>query len=85
MHKIYVNPKGTDITEAYESHHLDIDKANRIAQKYHVRGASKKRNVKLTFDEDGFYKTLKRRVVQHLQKSPKSKRNPTDVLEYILC
>lgn len=53
--------KGTDITEAFESHHI-TPKANQFLPKFYVRNASQPRNYLLTFNDDGFYKTLKRRV-----------------------
>lgn len=36
--------------------------------KYKIRDASMPRNYKLTFDENGFYKTLKRRIITELGK-----------------
>lgn len=57
--------KGTDITEAFESHHI-TPKANQLLPKFYVRNASQPRNYLLTFNDDGFYKTLKRRVALKL-------------------
>lgn len=57
--------EGTDITEAFESHHI-APKASRLLPKFYVRDASKPRNYLLTFNDDGFYKTLKRRVAAQL-------------------
>lgn len=36
---------------------------------YKVREASQPRNYKLTFKEDGFYRTLKRKVVKKLEET----------------
>lgn len=57
--------KGTDITEAFESHHI-TQRANKLLPKFFIRYASKPRNYLLTFKEDGFYKTLKRRVASKI-------------------
>lgn len=58
---------GTDITEAYETHHLHMDRANSILAQYRVGAAIGERSVRFTFDETGFYQTLRRRVVKHLE------------------
>lgn len=47
--------------------------------KYIVREASKPRNIKLTFHEDGFYQTLKRRVVAKLSETQTHSRLLSDV------
>lgn len=60
---------------------MDIEKSNQIAQKYYVRRAAAERNVKFTFAKDGFYQTLKRRVVQKLKESPKTLRSKTNVFK----
>ncbi|OXA47486.1 cytochrome b5-related protein [Folsomia candida] len=55
--------KGMDITEAFESAHvIGGGKVNQILAKYYVKDVNFKRNSPFTFKEDGFYKTLKRRV-----------------------
>lgn len=57
--------RGTDITEAFETSHLvNVEKVDAILAKYYVRDADvgHVRNSPYTFEEDGFYKTLKRRV-----------------------
>nr|CAD7423343.1 unnamed protein product [Timema monikensis] len=64
--------KGTDITEAFEAHHLSkIPEA--MLKNFHVRAASTRRNSPYTFKEDGFYRTLKKRVQEALEKEPKPK------------
>lgn len=57
---------GQDITEAFNIHHLNMDKVEPIMKKYRVRDTTRPRNVKLTFDENGFYMTLKRKVAAEL-------------------
>lgn len=58
--------RGQDITEAFFTHHLDTSKLEPILKKYRVKETTKPRNVKLTFREDGFYMTLRRRVAAKL-------------------
>lgn len=57
--------EGCDITEQFETHHL-TSKANQLIGKFYVRDAALPRNYKLTFNDDGFYRTLKRRVADQL-------------------
>lgn len=57
--------KGIDITEQFETHHI-TDTAEKMLKKFYVRDASSPRNYKITFNEDGFYKTLKRRVASKI-------------------
>ncbi|CAG7836518.1 unnamed protein product [Allacma fusca] len=55
--------RGTDITEAFESSHIvNYQNVEKILAKYYVKDATEKRNSPYTFKNDGFYKTLKRRV-----------------------
>ncbi|XP_076274852.1 cytochrome b5-related isoform X2 [Rhynchophorus ferrugineus] len=71
--------KGTDITEAFESHHLS-DKAEQLLPKYYVRKARTKRNFPWTFHEDGFYKSLKRNIVKELERLPQKSITKSKVL-----
>jgi hypothetical protein len=57
--------KGIDITEQFETHHI-TGKAEQILKKYFVREAAEPRNYKFTYNEKGFYRTLKRRVAEKL-------------------
>lgn len=53
----------TDITEAFEaSHVVNVNKVEAVLAKYYVKDAEQPRNSPYTFKEEGFYKTLKRRV-----------------------
>ncbi|KAK2722214.1 cytochrome b5-related protein-like isoform X2 [Artemia franciscana] len=61
--------RGTDVTEAFESHHL-TDNAEMILKKYFVREIEEPRNSPYTFKSDGFYKVLKRRVAKELPTIP---------------
>lgn len=53
--------QGVDITEQFETHHI-TDLAQKLLPKFYVRDTALPRNYKITFAENGFYKTLKRRV-----------------------
>lgn len=72
--------KNTDITELFESSHVDIEKAKGYLSKYYVKKASKPRNSRsLTFHPDGFYCVLRKRVFEMLkvkQAESKSKKWP---------
>lgn len=59
--------QGTDITEAFEVHHLNYVKAKSVLQKYRVRDAKLPRNFKFTYKETGFYYTLRHRVAEKLK------------------
>ncbi|XP_058816332.1 cytochrome b5-related protein-like, partial [Topomyia yanbarensis] len=64
--------KGTDITELFETHHITT-RAEGLLPKFKVREAKQPRNVRLSFKDNGFYRTLKRRVrdkLPELDKSP---------------
>ncbi|CAG7816722.1 unnamed protein product [Allacma fusca] len=55
--------RGMDITELFEnSHVIEIDKVEATLKKFFVQDAPHPRNSPYTFEPDGFYKTLKRRV-----------------------
>lgn len=71
--------QGTDITEAFESHHLD-ENVNKVLQKFYVRDAKTPRNSPFTFEEDGFYKTLKKAVREELKIIPKNVPKYTDMV-----
>lgn len=72
--------KGTDITEAFEAHHL-TSAPEKMISKYKVREAAKPRIYTLTLHEDGFYKTLKRRVIEKLKTTDKAPKRKSDVSE----
>ena len=58
--------QGTDITEAFESHHI-TPKAGDVLKNYYVREAVDPRNYFFTYDENGFYRTLKKRITEKLK------------------
>ncbi|KAH8378431.1 hypothetical protein KR093_011331 [Drosophila rubida] len=73
------NTKGTDITEPFESHHIE-ENAARMLSKFEVRSATKPRNYKFTLHENGFYMVLKRRVRQKLRSIHYQPTRKTDLL-----
>lgn len=62
-HKLNEMFARTDITEAFEASHIvNVNKVETILAKYYVKDADHPRNSPYTFNEQGFYKTLKRRA-----------------------
>ncbi|XP_054290732.1 cytochrome b5-related protein-like isoform X2 [Macrosteles quadrilineatus] len=61
--------KGTDITEAFESHHLS-PLATKILPNFYVRKANAPRNSPFTFKDDGFFRMMKSRVYEKLKHVP---------------
>jgi Fatty acid desaturase len=59
------------VTETFESHHI-TEKASLVLKKFYVREASQPRNYKFLYPEDGFYRTLKRRVADKIKENPKA-------------
>jgi len=58
--------RGQDITEAFEVHHLNMPKVQKVLKTMYVKDASKEYVGKYTWDENGFYRTVKRRVWEHV-------------------
>ncbi|RVE51825.1 hypothetical protein evm_003445 [Chilo suppressalis] len=69
--------QGTDITEAFEAHHINPT-VEKLLDKYYVRDANTPRNSPFTFNEDGFYRTLKKAVHKELEKIPKDVSKAAD-------
>ncbi|XP_047510304.1 cytochrome b5-related protein-like [Pieris napi] len=69
--------KGTDITEQFVTHHLG-GVAESIIPKYFVRKANSQRNSPFTFAEDGFYVSLKTKIVDKIKDIPKDARKKSD-------
>ena len=61
--------QGSDITEAFEAHHVTKIPEHLLKQ-FYVQAASEPRNSPYTFKDDGFYRTLKRKAQPMLQKLP---------------
>lgn len=75
--------KGHDITEAFIAHHLAMKKTEPYLKKYRVRETTKPRNVTLTFKENGFYMTLRKKVVAKLPEIQKKTKVYSKVLDLI--
>ncbi|CAK1546131.1 unnamed protein product [Leptosia nina] len=69
--------KGLDVTEAFEAHHLNPSTEKMLA-KFYVRDAKTPRNSPFTFKEDGFYRSLKKRVWEDLKTIPKTENQRSD-------
>lgn len=65
------NFQGTDITEAFECYHIR-GIAENVLKSFYVREAAKPRNYRFTYEENGFFKTLKRRAAEKLKSVDKS-------------
>ncbi|XP_072161439.1 cytochrome b5-related protein [Bemisia tabaci] len=78
--------KGTDCTEAFESHHLG-KKAEKILPKFFVKVASAPRGVDYTFLKDGFYNSLKTEVKCVLKTLPikKIEAQSKIIMDAIAC
>ncbi|XP_052740652.1 cytochrome b5-related protein isoform X2 [Bicyclus anynana] len=70
--------KGTDITEAFETHHINTDTVEALLPKYFIKKAETPRNSPFTFKEDGFYKTLKTKIAAKLKEIPHDVRRKSD-------
>ncbi|RZF44379.1 hypothetical protein LSTR_LSTR007954 [Laodelphax striatellus] len=71
--------KGLDITEAYESSHLNPD-VDLILKKFYVRDAKTPRNSPYTMEPGGFFRTLKSRVYEEM----KTMQTGTK-MRYLMC
>lgn len=69
--------QGTDITEAFESHHLSPT-AEKMLSKFYIRDAKTARNSPFTFHEDGFYKTFKKAAYDEIKNIPKDASKTAD-------
>ena len=58
---MFSETKGTDITEAFESAHLDIAKARAVLKKYFVKDINTPRISRFTFHAGDFYATVRYR------------------------
>lgn len=74
--------KSQDITEAFLCHHLVDKRVEPFLKKYRVRETTRPRNSKLTFDEDGFYMTLRRKVAEKLPEIKKQTKVYSNVRKF---
>lgn len=63
--------KGVDITEQFETHHI-TGKAEQLLTKFYIRDAVLPRNYDFTFNDDGFFRTLKRKAAAKLENVDKT-------------
>merc|ERR1719446_98006 len=54
--------KGQDITEAFEVHHLNHEKAEKVLKTMYVKDAAEGYIGRYSWDDSGFYRTLRSRV-----------------------
>lgn len=73
---------GHDITEMFYSHHLVTQKIEPLLKKYRVKETTRPRNVKLTFHENGFYMTLRRKVAAKLPELQKTTKIYSKVCQF---
>lgn len=76
--------QGTDITEAFETHHL-TSTPEKIIEKYFIRKAKTPRNSPFTFKEGDFYKTLKKNISAKLKAIPKEPaKRSKKIIDFLL-
>ncbi|XP_036343653.1 cytochrome b5-related protein-like [Rhagoletis pomonella] len=78
-----IESKGTDITEAFEAHHI-AKLPHKMIEKYKVRDAKNPRIYTLTLHEDGFYKTLRERVREKLKTIDNTPKTKSDAIHLFL-
>ena len=61
----------TDITEAFECHHISTYPQTML-NIFYIREAVTKRNSPFTFNDNGFYHVLKKRAREELRNVPKN-------------
>eukprot|EP01124_Arcella_intermedia_P023327 TRINITY_DN3684_c0_g1_i4.p1 TRINITY_DN3684_c0_g1~~TRINITY_DN3684_c0_g1_i4.p1 ORF type:complete len:382 (-),score=74.95 TRINITY_DN3684_c0_g1_i4:279-1265(-) len=64
-----ITTKGTDITEAFQSHHLDIHHVQEVLKNYEVDGLSDNEPSKFTFKKNDFYNILRKRIFEKIGKN----------------
>jgi cytochrome b involved in lipid metabolism len=57
--------QGMDITELFETHHL-TSKPEILLHNFYVCEAKARRNCRITFIDDGFYKTLRKKIADQM-------------------
>lgn len=75
--------QGTDITEAFESHHISTTPETLI-KKFFVKTTQIPRNSPFTFKDKDFYKTLKTRIRNALPDVPVEASNHTKFIADLL-
>lgn len=75
--------QGTDITEAFETHHISNGPKN-LLNKYKVREAKLPRTYLFTYDNNGLYMKIKDRIRNELPKIDRSVVKTTNLYSDIL-
>ncbi|XP_055547319.1 cytochrome b5-related protein-like isoform X2 [Wyeomyia smithii] len=75
--------KGTDITEVFEMHHIR-NYASQLLPMYKVRVAHERRTIRYTFHEQGFYRTLKRKVSAKLETLDQRPARYSEIIQDLL-
>eukprot|EP00485_Elphidium_margaritaceum_P019079 CAMPEP_0202727132 /NCGR_PEP_ID=MMETSP1385-20130828/184966_1 /ASSEMBLY_ACC=CAM_ASM_000861 /TAXON_ID=933848 /ORGANISM="Elphidium margaritaceum" /LENGTH=805 /DNA_ID=CAMNT_0049393371 /DNA_START=38 /DNA_END=2455 /DNA_ORIENTATION=+ len=78
--------RGQDITEAFEAHHLNSAKAEATLKTMYVRDADPDYVGRYVWSDNGFYRTLKRRVADHFKVKPQQQlpdTGPTQSFLYL--
>jgi len=76
--------KGMDVTDYFEVFHLNQEKVEHILQKYKVGEVTTPRCTPFLFKEDGFYKTLQRRVLKILGNRYRRNHIPQLILHWCI-
>ncbi|KAF5293579.1 hypothetical protein FQA39_LY03064 [Lamprigera yunnana] len=76
--------KGMDVTNAFESHHIKSDAHLNLLANFYIEKATKPRTSQYTFNDDGFYRTLKRKVRPVLKTLPKDCHKISDLYTDLL-
>lgn len=68
--------RGGDVTEAFETHHLNARKADAVLKRYYVRDIDPAdlADPIFTFNDDGLFRTLKRRAFALLGPAEETRR-----------
>ena len=67
--------QGQDVTDFFETYHINSEKVEAVLKKFFVKDESENIPSPFTFEENGFYKTLKRKIAKtELGKHAQSRR-----------
>jgi hypothetical protein len=78
--------RGTDATQAFETHHIDIDKARRLLAKYAVPAAAPlhpEATKAYSWDPQAFYATVRQRAHALLASQPDVSTGPTRYMLFL--
>eukprot|EP01125_Pyxidicula_operculata_P001858 TRINITY_DN1172_c2_g1_i1.p1 TRINITY_DN1172_c2_g1~~TRINITY_DN1172_c2_g1_i1.p1 ORF type:complete len:467 (+),score=39.87 TRINITY_DN1172_c2_g1_i1:90-1490(+) len=69
--------RGTDCTEAFEVHHIEIKKVSALLPKYLVKSIPTEEGTRFTFEPKGFYSVLREKIAKKIGKN----RGPTEEMK----